>query len=476
FLTGAYYLAKRRGAEKTGLSFVFKGALEIILALIIFCITALFFMINANSYSGFGTGFVFGLVMCTAIAFLVLDVSAKRGFKKMGSAGIKYACMLAGSIVISNLLLAADGFGIGRYVPSMDDIESVHIDVQFLDSHQFGNFRSGWFHGFGGDMELVEFTDKAAVELIRQLHIESNENPHNYNTDYYFAPVPSGAPSWQSDMFRRQQPVTYILKNGDTVTRNIRMSFMQIERLLPLIVSDDYKITQINSIDNWLASKEIVEAEAVFASLTGERASSEGADVMRLYEAFKIDYLAETFDQRFRSAGRIAGMLYLSFDEMAQIFPNDMRLYRQDTTGLNVYVLPHYTNLIAELERQGFDLSGEFGENLKLWNIAIIKADYIGASAETSTFGWWGAQNIDMWYEDEKIAELTNILINVMQPVHIVSGEGYTLSFQFGRFGGHFVIPPAYNTVAEELFSLAQSIEAAHRTEQHENDYYYYYD
>jgi hypothetical protein len=458
FLTSAYFLAKRRGAEKTGSAFVFKGAHEIILTLVIFCITSLFFIGTVRNES-FDMGTIVGLIMCTAIAYLVLDITAKRGFKKMGRAGIKYAAMLVSSVVIVNLLLIADGFGVGKYVPKLENIESVHLDITHLDNLEFG---MRWWNS--SDLPQVEFTDKEAIELIRQIHIGSNENPRNYDFTHFYGLWTENAQD--SDFFRQQQEVTYTLKNGDTVTRNVRLTFRQIESLLPLTMTDDFKNSQLAFIDDWFAGKERTELSAQVLPLTNPDAfgiASGSADTLRLYEAFKADYLAETFEQRFHSTERVLGKLEFSFSEVIFFPDGSGRTYNSNRTGINVHIFAHYTNLIAELERQGFDLSVQtVGSDDEISDrdgvsLTIFKVDYIGANESTSLPAPGSSFHLRFEW-DERTAELVNTLMGVMQPSYMVNGEGYMI-MHAGRsvFASCYVIPPEYNHLAEELHRIAVS-------------------
>jgi hypothetical protein len=442
FLIGAFYLSKKRGAEGTGQSFVFRKALEILISLVVFCITAVFCFGIAND-AALTPGLLFGLIMCTGIAFLILDVSAKRGFKKMGKAFFRYAIILTCSIVVSNVLLMTNGFGAGKYVPPLNRIQSAAIRVNFLDSMTI----------IGG-YNVVQFKDREAVELIRLLNIESNENPYNYRNRRLLSV--SVRESWQS--------VTYTLNNGNSIKRNLRLNEAQVERLLPLVVSDDYKAAHLDYIESWLAEKDNVEGHVLMTSLSQAYTSYGGADVnvFRLYGAFKADYLAETFEQRFNSDGKVLGILSLDFHEM-ELSPNGRTYQIASTRNLLVHVLPHYKNLIRELELQGFDVSGGMGEavaNSYPMDIAIIKADYIGANLHTSEI------NYDSWFyidlrADARVAELLDALIDVAQPSHLVQGEGYLLyvvgGFKHAR-ALYYVIPPAYNHLAQELHQIARQM------------------
>jgi hypothetical protein len=449
FLTGAYYLAKRRGAEKTGQSFVFNPALTIILSLVVFCITAVFTIFFQNQ--DITLALVFGLFACTAIAFLVLDVSAKRGFKKMGTAGLKYICMLTGSLVVSNLLIASDGFGIGKNVPAQDKIESAQINLRFLDNMHIDSYLRF------SDLAFT-FTEKESVEVIRQLNIESNNDPLNsskHNRDMIFWGGSEG--SW-----RHMLPITYTLKNGNTVNRNVILSEAQIESMLPLVMSDEYKAAQLNSLENWLRMAEgTVTSSAWVSSLVGDRHTqfvTATADVMSIYEAFKKDYLAETTEQRFYSKDTVFGSLSVVFEEN-RTTPDGRHLIMYDSRSTQLYVLAHYTNLIAELERQGLDVwngAGEMENVIMPPTFMIRFNDYVGVNDMTASgYGdsilvHYGEDNS----ENQRAEELIRILAEVGQPSYFLNSAGYTLGI-YGGMAVSLVIPPEYNEIARELYNIA---------------------
>jgi len=448
FLTGAYYLAKRRGAEKTGSAFVFKPALTILLSLVVFCITALFCLFIAEDRVTWEL--VFGMIACTAIAFLILDVSAKRGFKKMGTAFLKYAGMLVGSVIVSNLLLAANGFGIGNTVPAANNIQSVGISVNSFETVHIGTQALN----YNFSTSQVIFTEAESIEIIRGLNVASNNNPDN-NRDshrmWWF-----GTGNW-----RNVQTLTYTLENGNTVNRNIILGNNEIEQALPLIMSDEYKATRLGIIDNWLRTTQgtVTSGVQVF-TLFGDRSAqtSMAADVMKIYEAFKQDYLAETLEQRFYSTEKVLGQLKIQFAEH-RMSNNSGHLYQAGTRAANLYVLPHYTNLIAELERQGLDVwNGAGEENLFLPSITIGFNDFIGINEATAAHN-----NNTEWYwleleENERAIELTRQLTEVAQASYFINGAGYILQIHDSTHGmsRNFVIPPAYNELANELLAIAR--------------------
>jgi hypothetical protein len=446
-LTAAYYLGKKRKAEDTGKPFVFKAASEIILSFVVFCIVAVFCYAVAYDVS-LTPGVIFGMVTCTAIAFLMLDVSNKRGFKRMGRAFFRYAIMFTGSVIVSNILLAANGFGAGDYVPPVNRIQSVSIDANFMDSFKVRD-ANHWSR-----FSLIpqpQFTDAETIELLRNLNIASNENPHNslrYMMEFWDRHVYVGG-GWRW----HQQRITYTLNNGNTVTRLVRLNDPQIETLLALILADDYKQNQLSYIDKWLEDKEDVRTSATVTSLSQERIShGEGnVDALRIYEAFKKDYLAETFAQRFHSTQPILGKLEYSFAEMA-LMPDGRTHMVVNSIAVNNYIFAHYTNLIAELERQGLDIWNGASERYFIpASFVVAKADYIGGNYET-------AQNINWnWHHfqrDDKTSELLDILLRVAQPSYLIRDEGYFLIVSGNQGHGYYVIPPSFSHIAAELRSI----------------------
>jgi hypothetical protein len=448
-LTAAYYFGKKRKAENTGKAFVFDTASEIILSFVVFCITALFFVILAQGVS-LTFGLIFGMFACTAIAFLALDVSAKRGFKKMGKAFLRYAVMFTGSIVVANVLLSANGFGAGSYLPAENRVKSARIDVAYMDNiemHDTVDWRRSHFRN-------IEFNDNEAKNLIRELHKESNENPHNNVEIWHTQSYWRGMDQMRHGEWRwNQRTVTYTLNNGRIVTRFIRLNDAQTERLLPLIMTDEYKQSRIDYVQNWLDDKDNIDAHAFVRNLSQERIvqKTNNVDGVRILEAFKADYMAETFGQRFNSTDTILGRMELDFYELVP-HPDGRNYMMADNIHLGIYIFPHYTNLIAELERQGLGIWNNANERYFLpSSFSVFHADYIIANYETS-------QGVSHYrahvVRTEESNELINRLLEVVQPSHIIRGDGYFLTVNGSGGWRTYVVPPQYEHLAIELSDM----------------------
>jgi hypothetical protein len=439
FLAGAYYAAKNRKAESTGKAFTVKYASEILLFLAVFCITAIY-ALGMKENNNMTSGLVFGLVATTAVAFLFLDVSAKRGFKKMSKAFLRYSVMVTVSVGVSSLLLISNGFGSGEYVPPMNRIQSAEIRVIHLDDVTIGrwgvwesNIYRSWHNGV--DENITSFTSEEALEIIRQTNIDSNKNSFWNFADY--------------------QQVVYTLNNGRKITRNIRVAPTYMEDMLPLVVNAEYKQSRIDFIDNWLAGRTqdrntFLEEKAFVTTLSGERVVyGNNVDVYAVYEAFKKDFLAETFEQKFLSEERVLGRLTIEFNEMVRRPDGEIHSSSERRQAL-VFVKAYHTNLIKELERQGLDVwNGTSNAYFSRSEFSVIPVDYISVNWGSSSGNWWGNRVVST--RTARTSHLIDRLLEVAQPSYLVNGRGVVMMISDSNSNIYLVIPPEYNDLVEEF-------------------------
>ncbi|MCL1823165.1 MAG: ABC transporter permease [Oscillospiraceae bacterium] len=449
FLTAAYYLGKKRRAESTGKAFVFKYASTILNTLVIFCITAAFCWIMAET-NEFNSGAVFGLVTCTALAYLILDVSAKRGFKSMGKALGKYAAMLMGSVVISSILLNVNGFGIGEYIPPADKIKSVQMN-------HLGRYDTNSFYGWHAGDNTV-FTDAETIELFREINKGSNERFKGSRGGFIYVDA-------YSDEFLDGSVFTYTLENGKTVKRNVRYGTEEVKKLLPLLVSEEYKKSNLAATDRTLEDGGVIADISVYNIKGDSLFISADVNLRRIYDAFKLDYMNETFEQKFLSEGKTYGTMRL--DTAAMVKQSNNSYAPNYTQTINVHIREHYTNLLGELERQGIVFSGEEEELYK--DLVLIKSDYIFSSGGNSNYHYSGDYYFRDWHDDryiaasdnnislfynEETADLINLLMSVSQPAYLIDGPGYLIGTRWD--GDMLVVPPKYEKQAAELMEIAQ--------------------
>ena len=450
FLTSAYYLGKKRKAESTGKAFVSNIASEIIISLVMFTITALFCygMFQVREAQG---GFFFGMFISTAVAFLFLDVTIKRGFKRMGRAFFRYVLMVGGSVLVSMLLLSANGFGIGEYVPPLNDIKSVSFDMRYVS----GDYNSFWYENYNGQ---TVFTDSDNIKFLRELHVESNNNPParmNYGGEWFYS---------HYDTYYGFVTFTYTLKNGRQVKRNVVMDNAEREELLALYVSEEYKEMFVSSLEEMYKKSNslAINIDSVISGMTLFSSTTNiFADTDALFEALKKDISAETFEQRYLSTGKNIGVMSLSFVEPVkhpQSGYYEKNFYLGNAT---VVIRPHFTNVIAELERQKIELSEDYSEtfkenymhNEKFPEFSLLKYNVV---ARPPLHRRWDVPSIEVYYNSET-AELFELLFDVAQPTYLINGQGFVLYTWWNSNGlSNLVIPPEYVYLVEQLWKIGE--------------------
>ncbi len=129
-IIGAYFLAKRRKAERTGEQFVYNAAYHIITVLLL--VGAFVLMANiVGSVHVSDQGLYIGVfIFLTAAPLLFFELGHYRSFKKMWRSGIKYAASLIGSIALYGVLVSTGGFGLQYSLPNAEDIDNVVLSTQ----------------------------------------------------------------------------------------------------------------------------------------------------------------------------------------------------------------------------------------------------------------------------------------------------------------------------------------------------------
>ncbi|MCL2077101.1 MAG: hypothetical protein FWH08_01690 [Oscillospiraceae bacterium] len=337
FLTGAYYLSKKRNAESTGKPFAVKHAALILISLVMFCITASFVYTMDNASPGSAGGLFFGLFVSTLIVFLVLDAMAHTGKfnpKKLANLALRYVAMVGGSFLISSLLLTANGFGAAEYIPPADKIQSVSINLYRFDDdyvYVLTEFRArgastGSYRKWGDNSaNETTFTDSENIGVLRGIHYRSNAVGDFVN------------PPWD------RSTITYTLNSGRKITRYINL-FEDDYEIHKLTESEEYKRGVIEKMEIMFENGNVplvsfinFENDIVISDSLASNREIQDEEVRRLFEAFKLDYLSNS-------------------DEHSWIGSYGVILFRQNDNEpfyivAQMNVRPHYTNLLAEIER-----------------------------------------------------------------------------------------------------------------------------
>ena len=145
---GAWFLYKRRKSEETGKPFVFILAYYIMLTLgtlAILCISA----VEEN--------FIGPAIFIAAVAYFIMEVIRKRGFRKFWLSIVTFAATVIASFGCYALIINTDGFGRTNYVPTALNVRSVCVEYFDQCSNRQFEYR-------------LEYTDRDVINQIISLH------------------------------------------------------------------------------------------------------------------------------------------------------------------------------------------------------------------------------------------------------------------------------------------------------------------
>lgn len=226
----SYVLYKIRKAEAVSKPYVFKGYYYTLISVITFSICAIIPVSAAT--------LTVPMILVATVTYLIFETISNRGFKNLRSAVIRNFATIVGSILVIAVLSTYWGFGIARRVPEVDDIESVtfnYINPQCT------------YYDYYDDCP-IKYTDKEVIKIITNAHKQSVEsvNLKNAIEDYEF----SYDIYYHYDVYlANYYNVTYTLKSGKVITRNITLSSKDVYLLTEIETTDEYVDNILNIFD-----------------------------------------------------------------------------------------------------------------------------------------------------------------------------------------------------------------------------------
>lgn len=217
----AFFLYRKRRAEQVSKPFVFKPVYYIISSAVIFCTYSIFYTSHSQ---------IAPIIITTLIIYLILEVAANRGFKKIWLSFIKYIGVMGASVLIIFVSQKTEGFGMVTRVPDISAVKSVELE--------YGGFYGIFsLYTYGEDKysystKTLTFTEKENIETI----IAAHQSRVDTREDRY---------DWGAGVKVR---IVYHLKNGGRLEREYqRFAPLQAEMLSRLDLTDEYK-TQVAEI------------------------------------------------------------------------------------------------------------------------------------------------------------------------------------------------------------------------------------
>lgn len=449
-LAGAFLIYRQRRAEQVGRPFAFRLFYHIIAFCVIFCLISLF--------DGAGELSVGAFITC-AVIYMIMEVVANRGFKRIWLTGIRFVGMVAAVLIISTVSEATDGFGTLYRVPSAGNVSSITID------------------SYRGQMEdyPIEFTVKSPENIQRIIDIHKGEL-ERYRTYYHDNYSNNYVRDYGTDYECSAQRITcgaikieYHLKTGGKLCRTYSICLDEYLKLLEVERTDEYK----TALAEFLSERVTAQFDNLKAYRDMNVAyynSNPAISVSKLYTQDK-DYKLQNIPADF--GDKLAAALYADIME-----ETDEEFYRASAPkfhilidGMEVTVYPHYKNTVSYLA--SLDMLPEKEYNMSSLKRAISNEEFILSSpSDRKEFANYTANGFDKYSstlfnsrynvynkqvkylrpyygtDSDTIAYKLTILLENASGRYITEESCYTLNVS----GEEYVIPPEYTELAEELY------------------------
>ncbi len=191
FILGAYFVGRRRKADRVEQGFVFKGAYRAIslgLITVMIGFTVFYFLLDEiNAVSVFkAAGLPFGI-------YLALELSNSKSFKGLWRSVIRYVCVFGASFGFLFLMRSTHGFGLQNRLPSVNSISEIR-------------FSGDYFYEYYINRDQVKNTiiNKNSIASVIEEHRKLLDNSDKLTTLTEF----------------NMLEITYVTNNGQEITRS----------------------------------------------------------------------------------------------------------------------------------------------------------------------------------------------------------------------------------------------------------------
>lgn len=336
-LAGAYFLIKRRRAERVGMSFVYRGMDVIVPGIVIFsivmpvCYSIAAYLRNqdyfgTNGSSDFILGLIIGTIIGTFIFYIIMSLISGKNFRRFGRTVLSWAGTLAASVVICALLNLCNGFGSGSYIPAPSEVKSVQ--ATYFDHRETETDYSSPDHYFN----ITARSGDELLELVRDIHEEA-----------------------LGDMFAEKNnsctvAFYYVLKDGGTLLREYNVTSATLEKVKAQMLSPEgWSSNVLSHLNESLLDGckiESVSADGMYTDLTSNAGAT--GELTAAIRADSARVSPEFFREQYSWKDNVIRV---------DLTKNDSH-ETQDRVTIVVY--DWMENTIALLDRWGIDIAGGF--------------------------------------------------------------------------------------------------------------------
>ncbi len=437
-----FLLYKKRKAEAVSKPYVFKGYYYTLVSCITFAICSI---IPVETVT-----LIVPMIIVATVMYMIFEMISNRGFKNLKSAFLRNFATIACSLVVIALLNTSWGFGAAQKLPDADDVESVSFD--------YINAVTRYYGYYSDEICPIEYTDKDIIKLVSSVHEQSVKDMglkraiENYSFDYD-----------QNAMYEEQTDnyykVTYTLKNGKVVTRNLYLSPDEIYKLteiettkqyvdniLKILVeqAENYNIIYVNTIDTVYSSEPNFYYDHDEECYVNTNKDFDNF-VAELLTALKTDLSSRTLDfirepEGFYcnlSAGDLSLFVYESDVNIVRVIEKYLVTMEEDD-----YYYPPNDDGVAYIDE-------------------IVKQDFVKEKTNLQMY------YAEIWDEDysyyirrsdnEEIMAIEKQLMNAIKPYTFDENVQYAVSMNYCGLYGRWYVSSELNEQAQKLFEYAKA-------------------
>lgn len=129
FIAGAYFIGKRRRAERVGEGFVFKSAYHVLTLTFMVLLIGASFVGYSNMLDDSGIQWV---LLFTFIVYTALEVSQNKGFKGFWKTAVRYAAVFGVCIGFFAIVKGTNAFNLYKSLPSVGSIKEIRLSGRYF--------------------------------------------------------------------------------------------------------------------------------------------------------------------------------------------------------------------------------------------------------------------------------------------------------------------------------------------------------
>lgn len=431
----ALFLFKKRKAESVSKPYVFKGFYYAIMSCITFGICA----IIPISFEEL----IIPMIIFATVVYLIFEVITNRGFKNFKYSILKNFVTIGACILVIVLLNNPWGFGMGKKIPKLENIQSAKINYVSSTSNNTDYYLLS---------DNMKYTDKEAIEIIYNAHkkyIEKSSLKNafaNYSLDYDLG----YSEIHYYDKVKRAYQIEYTLKNGSTMCREFYFNSDEILELTKLENTQEYADNIADCLED------ICKQGDTFRFYTKDFSYEiQGFEYDKIHDVYYSNSLYNKFMLEMCNAIKAD----IPNRDYSQII-NPTELYGWIDIEYNeFYVYNTDTNIIRVIETYK-DFMGlnvmDFDCPFIITKDNLVKNNQnLGCINYTPNCQHYSFDN----EQESAIQDDLNKLVTVSKPYTYDEKDEYVLHIYNGNSHIFWYIPYEYNDLAQKVFDYAKAQE-----------------